>query len=337
MSLLWRFFKNKWYPPTNHNEISFTGKTVLVTGSSGGLGAEAAKKFAAQDAARIILAVRKIQKGEQVRAIVQDAASDPDCKVEVWTLDMMDYNSLKEFAERCKADLERLDIAVLNAGVWNAEYRQSQYGWEESLQVNTISTALLALLLLPKLKDSKTATNTPVLEFVSSGRLYTADITHEQKNDADVNILEFFNQEHDYDGGKSYRTSKSFLMCFAKVLASRLRPGPEQSAEIQVMSVCPGFCSSDLLRDLAGWPMQAAKYFASFVLLRSTEEGSRIIISGTAQGHAGHGEFWQNDVIRETPRLLEGEAGQRLALKVYHEIVSTTEKEVPETRSLALD
>ncbi|KAL9054292.1 MAG: hypothetical protein Q9162_004250 [Coniocarpon cinnabarinum] len=308
MSLLWRFFKNKWYPPTNHNEISFTGKTVLVTRSSGGLGAEAAKKFAAQDAARIILAVRKIQKGEQVRAIVQDAASDPDCKVEVWTLDMMDYNSLKEFAERCKADLERLDIAVLNAGVWNAEYRQSQYGWEESLQVNTISTALLALLLLPKLKDSKTAANTPVLEF-----------------------------EHDYDGGKSYRTSKFFLMCFAKVLASRLRPGPEQSAEIQVMSVCPGFCSSDLLRDLAGWPMQAAKYFASFVLLRSTEEGSRIIISGTAQGHAGHGEFWQNDVIRETPRLLEGEAGQRLALKVYHEIVSTTEKEVPEARSLALD
>jgi NAD(P)-dependent dehydrogenase (short-subunit alcohol dehydrogenase family) len=62
----------------------------------------------------------------------------------------------------------RVDIALLNAGLWNREYHQSPEGWEETLQVNTLSTSMLALLLLPKLKKSSYAGNPAHLTVVSS-------------------------------------------------------------------------------------------------------------------------------------------------------------------------
>jgi hypothetical protein len=57
---------------------------------------------------------------------------------------------------------------VLNAGALSAELTWSKYGWETMLQVHVLSTALLALLLLPLLEAARTEDFTPVLEIVSS-------------------------------------------------------------------------------------------------------------------------------------------------------------------------
>ncbi|KAJ5124873.1 Short-chain dehydrogenase/reductase family protein [Penicillium bovifimosum] len=67
-----------------------------------------------------------------------------------------------------KHEVTRHDVARLNAGIWNKDYHQSPEGWEEDLQVNTLSTSLLALLLLPKLKKSAYPDNPTHLSVVSS-------------------------------------------------------------------------------------------------------------------------------------------------------------------------
>lgn len=339
MAFVYQLLKNKWVPPTDHSDISFSGKTILVTGSNVGLGAEAAHKFAAQGAKRLILAVRSPDKGAAVQQRVQHVASDPTCKVDVWQLDLLDYASIRAFAARVESELDRLDIAVLNAGVYSRQYAQSAYGWERTLQVNTLSTAALALLLLPQLRKSKTEESTPVLELVNSGRHYVATFTKAEKRSPDeegsASILDGANKAAAFGSGKAYRHSKLLLMYVAQSIAKLVQHDTTKPPEVFVPSVCPGACTSELARGYNSLPMKAVKFQMSMLALRTAEEGSRAYVSGTDVGEKGHGRFWQNDVVREPAPLLVGNEGEMLREKVWSEVLEALAKDMPEMRALA--
>jgi NAD(P)-dependent dehydrogenase (short-subunit alcohol dehydrogenase family) len=164
--------KGKWIVPKD-TRPSFAGQTVIVTGANVGLGLEASVKFVQLGADKVVLAVRTLSKGEEAKKEIERRTKRSGV-LDVWHLDMMDYDSIKAFADRATRELERLDIACLNAGVAMIDFKQSQYGYERTLQVNLLSTALLALLLMPKLRASKTATFTPVLEIVGSSNHFLA-------------------------------------------------------------------------------------------------------------------------------------------------------------------
>jgi len=128
-------------------------------------------KFVSLNAQKVVLAVRSIEKGQSAKAKIISTLNGKTKVdvIEVWTLDMSSYPSIKAFASKASDELDKIDIVVLNAGLMNPNREVSEYGWESTIQVNTISTALLALLILPKLRASKSHTSsTPVLEFVSS-------------------------------------------------------------------------------------------------------------------------------------------------------------------------
>ena len=100
---------------------SFEGQTVIVTGGNAGLGREACKYLAKLNTARLIIASRTVSKGEDARKwILQQTASRTN--IEVWQLDMSDYESVKSFAERARG-LERLDAVLANAGMWPTEFQ----------------------------------------------------------------------------------------------------------------------------------------------------------------------------------------------------------------------
>lgn len=81
---------------------------------------------------------------------------------------MNSYDSVRAFASRVSLEVDRLDIAISNAGVRRFRYAQSSYDWEETLVVNTLSTTLFGFLLLPKLKEHATPASPSYLQFVSS-------------------------------------------------------------------------------------------------------------------------------------------------------------------------
>src|SRR5947207_9430389 len=79
-------------------EASFSGNTVLVTGSNTGLGFQAAIKYAALGASTLILGVRSVEKGEAAKAaIVEQAGCRPDI-IKVMQIDMNIFSSVEEFA-----------------------------------------------------------------------------------------------------------------------------------------------------------------------------------------------------------------------------------------------
>lgn len=134
---------------------SFAGQTIIVTGSNTGLGFEAAQHFVRLDAGLVILAVRSVKKGEAAKASIEASLGRKNV-IEVWQLEMDNYDSIKAFASRCQS-LNRLDVVVENAGVLRNTYEESE-GTEISIKVNVIGTFLLALSLFPILRRSQTRT-----------------------------------------------------------------------------------------------------------------------------------------------------------------------------------
>lgn len=127
----------------------FTGKTIIVTGSNCGLGLAAAREFVHLDAAKVILAVRSLEKGEEAARDINRTEGRPGI-VEVWQLDLASYASVKALAERA-SHLDRLDVLVQNAGVYTYNFSTAEED-ELTITVNVISNMLLCLLLLPKLR-----------------------------------------------------------------------------------------------------------------------------------------------------------------------------------------
>ena len=145
----------------------FSGKTIIVTGSNVGLGKEAVKHFVRLGAKKVIMAVRSTAKGEAAKAEVE-AESGRIGVIEVWELDLSYYVSVKAFAKRA-ASLDCLNAAILNAAIATTKYETLEDN-ESSITVNAISTILLGLLLLPKLRSSAKNWNfEPTLTFVGSG------------------------------------------------------------------------------------------------------------------------------------------------------------------------
>lgn len=146
---------------------TYTGQTIIVTGSNVGLGLEAARHFVRLDAKKVILAVRTLEKGEAAKESILKSEKKPAGVVEVWGLDLSSYQSSKDFAKRAQA-LDRLDILVENAGIVTEEWKITEDN-ESTITTNVVSPVLHALLLLPKLRETAVKFNTmPRVVFVTS-------------------------------------------------------------------------------------------------------------------------------------------------------------------------
>jgi NAD(P)-dependent dehydrogenase (short-subunit alcohol dehydrogenase family) len=264
-----------------------------VTGANVGLGLEASVKFVQLGAAKVILAVRSLSKGEHAKKQIERRTGRTGV-LDVWHLDMLDYNTIKAFADRANEELERLDIAVLNAGLAKIEFQQSQYGWEETLQVNLLSTTLLALLLMPKLKASKTSTFIPVMEIVGSSNHFMVT-----KLNSETEPLASYNKPEGFFGPSQYSVSKLLLMYAETALAQLAMSKETGKPDVYVTVCCPGATVSDLAREASAWYYKIGLVLFRLLAQRPTEAGARTYISGVTQGEPLHGRFWKDDTIRE--------------------------------------
>lgn len=156
-----QFFTTLPYPTR-----SFSGQTIIVTGSNVGLGLEAARHFTRLGAAKVILAVRSLSKGEAAKQSIEETTDRKDV-VEVWHLDLGNYESVKEFSKKAQG-LDRIDALVENAGVASTSWSVMEEN-ETTITINVVSTFLLGLLMLPKLRESGQRFNiTPHLSITCS-------------------------------------------------------------------------------------------------------------------------------------------------------------------------
>ncbi len=197
---------------------ALSGKTVLITGATSGLGLATAEGLARMGA-RVVLGARSMARGEQALARIVEATGNRETELVV--ADLSSTAGAHGMVAEIETRLDRLDVLVNNAGVDVGQRQVTPDGLELTFAVNYMAPFLITNGLLELLRVSAPAR---VLNVVSSGykggKLDFEDLQSERR----------------FSGQRAYNSSKLALILFTYELARRLGEG-----EVTVNAIDPGF------------------------------------------------------------------------------------------------
>jgi len=133
---------------------SMQGKTVLITGGTGGIGKETAIGLA-RLGARVVVTGRDKSRGEAGVAEIKRESGNG--QVELLLADLSSQAEIARLAKTVMATYQRLDVLINNLGGLYSSRWETVDGVEATLAVNNLTPFLLTQLLLPLLKASRPA------------------------------------------------------------------------------------------------------------------------------------------------------------------------------------
>ena len=203
-----------------------TGRTVVLTGPTSGLGRAAAGSFARMGA-RLVLVGRDAGRLERTRGEL--LAETPGAGVITVVADMSSLASVRAAAAEILAREPRLDVIVDNAGAMFPERGLTPEGFERTLATTVLGPFVLVARLLPRLAESPDAR----LVAVTSGGMYTQALP--------LDDLAF--ERGTYDGTRAYARAKRAQVALVREWARR-RPGLSANAMHPGWANTPGLEAS---------------------------------------------------------------------------------------------
>ncbi|KAF2871560.1 hypothetical protein BDV95DRAFT_572280 [Massariosphaeria phaeospora] len=307
MGFVLQFLKSQLFTKLPYPTSDFTGQTIIITGSNTGLGLEAARHIVRLGAAKVILAVRTIAKGEAAARDIIASTGVKQNVIEVWPLDLSDYESIKSFAARVQT-LDRLDALCQNAGIMTSNFTFVQDN-EGHITINVISSTLLGLLVLPKLKETSQRFGVRTrLSFVGSDLQYIAKY---KEGEASGSIIDTLAKKEGIDMGDRYNVSKLLLLFNVRELAARSPLSPSSNVVINYLT--PGACQSDLFRDDMGWLRAVIQGVLVKLIARTTEVGSRTLVHSVKPDieDNAHGAFLMDCRVMPNGSNIDSPKGQK--------------------------
>jgi retinol dehydrogenase 14 len=181
-----------------------TGKTVLVTGATGGIGRAAATRLASLGA-RVGITGRDRARAEAAAVAITRASGGS--AVDVFVADMSSQAEVRRLADEVLAAYPRLDVLLNNVGGFWAHRHVTADGLEHTFALNHLAPFLLTNLFLDRLIASAPARIVTVSSGAQSmGKIDFDDLMAEQK----------------YSGQQAYNQSKLANVMFTYELARRL-------------------------------------------------------------------------------------------------------------------
>jgi NAD(P)-dependent dehydrogenase (short-subunit alcohol dehydrogenase family) len=203
--------------------LEMAGKTVLITGGSGGIGRITAQRLAAAGA-NVIIVGRDAARG--AAAVSHIGATVPGAAVSFIAADLSSQQEIRRLAAEVAGRLSRLDVLINNAGAMFGRRALSPDGIEMTFAVNHLAYVLLTHLLLPLLHAAAPARIVNVASRAHQGvRLNFKDLQAAKG----------------YSGWWAYKRSKLANLYFTYELARRLDP-----ARATVNALHPGFVRTDI-------------------------------------------------------------------------------------------
>lgn len=247
------------------------GKSVVITGATGGLGYEIALALA-KAGADIVLTGRDNQKGQV--AVEKIRREVPDCMTSYETLDLASLASISAFSQRIYSR-NSLDVLINNAGVMALPRRQvTADGFEMQFGTNYLGHFALTAQLMPLLRKA----SQPRVVSVSSIAHQTAFI--------DFSDLQ---GERLYLPWKAYGQSKLALLIFALEMQRR-----SDAAGWNLISSAahPGFSQTGLFANGPGGLLSLATNFAAPLFGHSAANGARPILFAATSSEAKPGSYY---------------------------------------------
>ncbi|MCK1739484.1 SDR family NAD(P)-dependent oxidoreductase [Bradyrhizobium sp. 139] len=185
--------------------MKMNGKTVLITGSTDGVGRHVARRLA-EAGARVLIHGRD---AARAKTLIDEIVKAGHAAPTFYQADLSSMSGTRALAEAVKRDHQRLDVFISNAGIGSQndgpQRQESNDGYELRFAVNYLSGFLLAHLLLPLLQ---TAAPSRIVNVASLGQ-HPIDFD-------DVMIIK------GYSGSRAYAQSKLAQIMFTIDLAEEL-------------------------------------------------------------------------------------------------------------------
>jgi NAD(P)-dependent dehydrogenase (short-subunit alcohol dehydrogenase family) len=221
--------------------LDLTGKTIVITGSSAGIGSETARAMAAVGA-EIVMVARDPDKNARIAARIK--GEQPNAKLHLVTMDLADMASVRHVAAEILAAHPKIDALINNAGIMGGPLVITKDGLELHFAINHVGHFLLTGLLVPALKAAGPAR---VVILTSAGH---------RMDGFDLGDLNFRNRDYIYH--LAYCQAKRANVLHAVALAKRLAP-----FGITANAVHPGAIRTEVWRDLTEEDFQGAMAWSS--------------------------------------------------------------------------
>ena len=201
-------------------------KTILITGSTDGIGKHLAKKLASEGH-HVILHGRNPQKLEL--ALQEVRAVSLRGRVSSYLADFSKLDDVYRFVEEIKRDFQRIDVLFNNAGLYAGKERKSS---AENVELTFMLSVLVPYLLTTELS--------PLLEKSADGRVInTSSYMHHFAKVKDLD----FGFENNYHPGLAYNNSKLYTIWMTRYLA---RDFFLKGSNITINTYHPGLISTNL-------------------------------------------------------------------------------------------
>jgi NAD(P)-dependent dehydrogenase (short-subunit alcohol dehydrogenase family) len=210
---------------TQTKSLSMTGKRVIITGPTSGIGKEIAVQIASLGA-ELILGCRDIGRGKRTSDEIVSRTGMNNSTVS--HIDTSNQKSIHEFARQYRERYSRLDVLINNAGIYRVRRQISVGGLELTFSTNVLGYYILTQELLDLLRASAPA------RIVNVASTYAGDL--------DLADLQF--KRRTYAGQKAYKQSKACDRMLTWAFARRL-----EGSGVTANAMAPGLVQTGLYRD----------------------------------------------------------------------------------------
>jgi retinol dehydrogenase-14 len=259
-------------------DTSMAGKTVLITGGTGGIGKAAAIGLAAMGA-RVGITGRDRARAEAAAAAIARASGNP--AVDVFVADLSSQVEVRRLADEVLAAYPRLDVLLNNVGGFWSHRHATADGLERTFALNHLAPFLLTSLLLERLTASAPARIVTVSSAAQSmGKIAFDDLMGDRT----------------YSGQDAYNQSKLANVMFTYELSRRLAGTGVTATAVHPGMTSTAFGAEDMAR---GWgPLIAIMR----IFMQSPERGAEtsVYLASSREAEGVTGSFFAKRKARKS-------------------------------------
>lgn len=278
---------------------SMSGKVVLITGATQGIGKESAVALAKMGAT-VVMVGRDPARSQA--ALTDVKARSGNHSVELLLADLSSMANVRKLAADFKARHDKLHVLLNNAGAIHADRKLGPDGVEMTFAVNHVAYFLLTDLLLPVLRASAPSRIVNVASDAHRGLSLDFDDLQSEKK---------------YFSFAAYGRSKLANILFTYELARRL-----QGTGVTANALHPGVIASGFGKNDKGWFALGVKLMSPFLI--TPEKGARtsVYLASSPQVEVVSGQYFKRSKPIRSSRQTYDEAAQKKLWDITEQIIA---------------
>ncbi len=237
-----------------------SGKTILVTGATSGIGLEACVVFAQRGASVVMIGRDPARTKAAVEQVTR--RSGVSGSVESLLCDFASQKQIRALAEAVRAKYPRIDVLVNNAGLVYEKRTLTEDGIEATYAVNHLGPFLFTELILDR-----------VVAAAPSRIVNVSSLGH---NRATMNLADV-GFEKDYGIMKAYGRSKLGNVLFTRALAKRL-----EGKNVTVNCLHPGAVATNIWSRAPAWTKPLLAVIKSLIMITPEQGGQTLVYAATS-------------------------------------------------------